>query len=329
MSLIFSNLAFTGRPAVVTGANTGLGFGATQRLAAAGAKVILAVRDPEKGNQAAQTIQKDHPDAMLKVEKIDLADLHSVKVFVERLNQQGSPIHYLLNNAGVMAPPTPHITSDGFELQFGVNYLGYFALTAGLMPLLVAAGGSRVMTMSSLTNRMGGINFEDLQWKKSYSAGKSYVQSKLAMLMFAIELDRVSQQRGWGIVSNSAHPDSTLTNLQLTGPTMGTGKNREPFFTRLLMKMPGLFQPMEQGCLPGLYAATSPDAKGGKYYGPNGLFELYGFPKLAKIPSKAKNENGRIRLWQLSEQLTQVKYYNELTKYTKPLRETSISFTHA
>ena len=188
----------TGTLAVVTGANSGIGFGVSQRLAAAGALVILAVRNTDKGNQAAQAIRAASPHAQVVVEQLDLASLASVEAFAARLLIRDQPINTLINNAGIMTPPTRHITTDGFELQFGTNYLGHFALTGRLLPLLRKAGSSRVVTLSSLTNRRGAIHFDDLQSERGYRPQRAYGQSKLATLMFAMELNRRSLRSGWG-----------------------------------------------------------------------------------------------------------------------------------
>jgi NAD(P)-dependent dehydrogenase (short-subunit alcohol dehydrogenase family) len=300
----------TGTLAVVTGANSGIGYGVSQRLAAAGAMVILAVRNTDKGNKAAQAIRAASPDAQVVVEQLDLASLASVEAFADRLLTRDQPINTLINNAGIMTPPTRHITTDGFELQLGTNYLGHFALTGRLLPLLRMAGSSRVVTLSSLTNRIGNINFDDLQSERSYRPQRAYGQSKLATLLFAIELNRRSLHHGWGIRSNAAHPGATLTNLQTTGPTLGrdTTTTLEGLGMRLTRMIPGFWQEIPQGALPTLYAATNPLAVGAGYYGPGGFGELTGLPAASKVPRRAQNENTAGRLWQVSEQLTRVHF---------------------
>ncbi len=300
----------TGTLAVVTGANSGIGFGVSQRLAAAGAMVILAVRNTDKGNQAAQAIRADSPDAQVVVEQLDLASLASVEAFAARLLTRDQPIHTFINNAGIMTPPTRHITTDGFELQLGTNYFGHFALTGRLLPLLRKAGSARVVTLSSLTNRIATINFDDLQSEHSYRPQRAYGQSKLATLLFAMELNRRSLRYDWGIRSNAAHPGATLTNLQTTGPTLGRGSSTllERLGMRLTRMIPGFWQEIAQGALPTLYAATSPLALGGGYYGPGGFGELTGTPAPARIPRKAQDENTARRLWQVSEELTGVHF---------------------
>ena len=299
----------SGTLAVVTGANSGIGFGVSQRLVAAGAEVILAVRNMDKGKKAAQDIRAEYPDARVVVEQLDLASLASVEAFADRMLTYGRPLHLLINNAGIMTPPTRNITTDGFELQFGTNYLGHFALTGRLFPLLRKAGSARVVSLSSLVNRIGTINFEDLQWEHRYRPSFAYGQSKLANLMFAMELNRRSLRYGWGIRSNAAHPGATNTNLQTTGPTLGKESNMlADLGARLTRMIPGFYQEIPQGALPTLYAATSPLAVGAEYYGPGGFGELTGMPVVARMPRKARNENTAEQLWQVSEGLTGVSF---------------------
>ena len=297
-----------GQLAVVTGANSGLGFGLTRRLAAAGAAVILAVRNAEKGRQAIQQLLAEYPQANLALELIDLANLQSVHTFAARLGAAGRSINILINNAGVMMPPRRYTTTDDFELQFGANHLGHFALTAWLLPLLRAAGSAHVTTMSSGVNHLGRIRFGDLQWQQGYSPVLAYAQSKLANLLFATELDRRSRQQGWGIRSNAAHPGVTRTNLQRSGPSMGTGRSDEPLMMRFSKALPGIWQEVPQGCLPALFAATNPLAPGGAYYGPDGFGEMTGMPKLARLPRGANDPAVARQLWAISEQLTGARF---------------------
>ena len=196
------------------------------------------------------------------------------------------------------------------ELQLGTNYLGHFALTGKLLPLLRKASSSRVVTLSSLTNRVGSINFDDLQSERGYRPQFAYGQSKLATLMFALELNRRSLRYGWGIRSNASHPGATLTNLQTTGPALGRGSTTlmERLGMQLTRMIPGFWQEIAQGALPTLYAATSPLAVGGGYYGPGGFAELTGMPAVARIPRRARDEQTAERLWQVSEQLTRVSF---------------------
>ncbi|OBH56578.1 short-chain dehydrogenase [Mycobacterium colombiense] len=310
-----SNLVATvpdlsGKLAVVTGANSGLGFGLTRRLSAAGADVVMAIRNRAKGEAAIDEIRSTVPGAKLTIKSLDLSSLESVAALGEELNTEGRPLDILINNAGVMTPPERASTADGFELQFGSNHLGHFALTARLLPLLRAAKGARVVSLSSLAARQSGkIHFEDPQFEKSYSAMSAYGQSKLAVLMFALELDRRSRAAGWGIVSNAAHPGLTKTNLQIAGPSHGREK---PALMERLYKAswrftPFLWQEIDEGILPALYAAAAPQAEGGAFYGPRGPFEAAGGGvALAKVPQRARNEDDCRRLWELSAQLTGV-----------------------
>lgn len=214
----------SGKLAIITGANSGLGFGLARRLSAAGADVIMAIRNRAKGEAAVEEIRTAVPDAKLTIKALDLSSLASVAALGEQLMADGRPIDLLINNAGVMTPPERVTTADGFELQFGSNHLGHFALTAHLLPLLRAAQRARVVSLSSLAARRGRIHFDDLQFERSYAPMTAYGQSKLAVLMFARELDRRSRAAGWGIISNAAHPGLTKTNLQIAGPSHGRDK---------------------------------------------------------------------------------------------------------
>jgi NAD(P)-dependent dehydrogenase (short-subunit alcohol dehydrogenase family) len=301
----------SGKLAVVTGSNSGLGLGLTTRLSAAGADVIMAIRNRAKGEAAVEQIRGTVPDAKLTIKSLDLSSLASVKALGDELNAEGRPIDILINNAGIMQPPDRGTTADGFELQFGGNHLGHFALTGHLLPLLRAASNPRVTSLSSLAARMGGINFDDLQWEKRYSPTQAYAQSKSANLMFAIELDRRSRRAGWGIVSNAAHPGFTKTNLQLSGPSQGKESPTllERFYRVSRQLTPFAWQEVEEGILPALYGAASPDAEGGTFYGPRGVLEAAGGGvKHARIPERCRNEADCRRLWEVSEELTGVSF---------------------
>ena len=292
----------TGRLAVVTGANSGTGKEAARRLAAAGARVVLAVRTPAKGEQARAEILARHPRARLEVRRIDLADLASVREFAERLTDDGTPLDLLLNNAGVMAPPTRMTTADGFELQFGSNFLGPLALTVRLLPLLLAAPSPRVATMSSGTASYGRIDFDDPQWeRRRYSPNLSYAQSKLADLMLTLRLAAVARERGWGLLSTGAHPGYTRTNLQTAGASLGRDKPKWSLLGNLTV-LPS--QGVEQGAEPLLYAATDPGAVQGGYYGPGGRFGLVGPTTTARVPRRAQDPAVGTRLWNEAERLT-------------------------
>jgi NAD(P)-dependent dehydrogenase (short-subunit alcohol dehydrogenase family) len=301
----------SGRLAVVTGSNSGLGLGLTTRLAAAGADVIMAIRNRAKGEAAIEQIRATVPNAKLTIKQLDLSSLASVNAFGEELNAEGRPIDILINNAGIMQPPNRETTADGFELQIGGNHLGHFALTGHLLPLLRAASNPRVTSLSSLAARTGGINFDDLQWEKRYNPTRAYSQSKSANLMFALELDRRSRRAGWGIMSNAAHPGLTKTNLQLSGPSQGKDSPTllERFYRVSRRITPFMWQEVDEGILPALYAATSQQAQGEAFYGPRGFYELAGGGvKDAKVPAHAANETDARKLWEVSEQLTGVAY---------------------
>ena len=290
----------SGRLVVVTGANSGLGLIDSRELARAGATVVLAVRNTEKGEQAAEGIRGEEPQARVSVEALDLADLASVRAFAERFDGQHERLDLLINNAGIMAAPR-QLTKDGFESQFGTNHLGHFALTGLLLPRLLAASEPRVVTESSTGHRMGRINFEDLQGERRYVRWLAYGQSKLANLMFAFELQRRATEAGTTLKSMVAHPGYTSTNLQLASP---------PAYERAIGRVTNrLFgQSAEMGALPTLYAATAPDLPGGSFVGPDGPMEQRGYPKVVTAASKAYNQLEWRRLWDVSEELTGVHY---------------------
>lgn len=292
-----------GRTAIVTGAG-GLGFEDALELARAGADVILASRNPDKGAISVERIRREVPSARVRFEVLDLADLTSVETFTARVMDQLSKLALLINNAGVMRPVRRMETADGFELQLGTNHLGHFALTGRLMPLLKATGGSRVVTLSSVAARGGSIDFDDLQAShKAYDSMAAYSQSKLACLMFALELQRRSTAHGWGVASLGAHPGLSSTELLDNAP--GAGR-RVPLVYRIVRAV--MMQPPSQGALPTLYAATDPGAKPGGYYGPNGMAETRGHPGEARLPPAALDDAAAARLWTVSEDLTGVRF---------------------
>lgn len=290
-----------GRTAVVTGTG-GLGLEDALALAQAGAEVIIAGRNATKGQQAVAHVRQQAPNANVRFEQVDLANLASIASFAARLNEQLESLDLLINNAAVMTPPERQTTSDGFELQFGTNYLGHFALTAQLLPLLRKGQNPRVVTLSSVAARDGAIQFDNLQAERDYKSMTVYGQSKLACLMFALELQRKSDAAGWGVASIPAHPGISRTDLIPNG----AGQNSLSGMARKYLWF--LFQPAAQGALPTLYAATSAQAKGGVYYGPDKLGETRGFPAVAKIPSQALNAEVSARLWEVSEELTGVTF---------------------
>lgn len=288
----------TGKRVVVTGVG-GLGFETALALAGAGAEVVLAGRDAKKGQDAVIHILRIHPHAQLRFGQLDLASLASVYAFADRLLAEAQPIDILVNNAGVMAPPRRHSTADGFELQLGTNYLGHFALTARLLPLLCRSPAARVVNLSSLAHRGAAIRFDDLQWERGYRPWVAYGQSKLAMLMFSLELQRRSAAEGWGLSSYAAHPGFARTDLIANGPGLGG----------LLTALNRCLQPLvshsaAQGALPTLLAAVGPQAQPGAYYGPRGFYELKGPPAPALVAAQAQDAAAAARLWAVSEDLT-------------------------
>ncbi|HEY0120020.1 MAG TPA: SDR family oxidoreductase [Cellulomonas sp.] len=290
-----------GRRFVVTGSNSGTGKEAARRLALAGAQVVMGVRSLEKGAAARADILRDAPDADLEVRHLDLADLGSVHAFADELLGDGQPLHVLVNNAGVMAPRERLETKDGFELQLGTNFLGPFALTTLLLPLLLAAPSPRVATMSSGTANWGRIRFDDLQWHRLYSPNRAYAQSKLADMMMARHLAVVAVQRGWPLLSTFAHPGYTLTNLQTAGVNLSRSQaDQLPPRRRSILPSQGV----ETGAEPLLVAATSPEARQGTYYGPSGRLGLVGPTKVTRIPRSARSLATAARLWAVAEELT-------------------------
>jgi NAD(P)-dependent dehydrogenase (short-subunit alcohol dehydrogenase family) len=289
-----------GELAIVTGATGGIGLEVARSLARAGHDVVLAGRNPAKGQLAVESIAEMSPSGCVRFAPLDLASLASVREFVDGLRRQARPVSLLINNAGVMELPVRCATADGFEMQFGVNHLGHFALTLLLLPLLGVAHNARVVTVSSLAHRTAAIDFDNLQGERSYRPWPAYQQSKLANLLFAFELQRRSDTGGWGLTTVAAHPGYARTNLIRNGP----GRNSKRGILDLL------FRPFSQsavsGSLPIVFAATSPDAHPMQYFGPGGLFELAGPPAPARIAAVARDENLARRLWEVSETLTGV-----------------------
>ena len=287
-----------GRRAVVTGATGGLGYETALALAGAGAEVILAARNAHKGAQALARIRAAQPRASVRLESLDVASLASVAAFAGRLAAEERPIDALVNNAAVMALPTRQTTVDGFELQFGTNYLGHFALTLRLLPLL---RGGRVVNVASLAHKRATIRFDDLQLQR-YSPWGAYGQSKLAMLMFAFEMQRRSAVHGWGVLGLAAHPGWASTDIIANGPIAGGGASVWKYRIAQLI-WPFLAQPAAAGALPVLFAATAPAARGGAYYGPQNRPETKGPPGPARIAPQAEDAAAAARLWEMSEQL--------------------------
>ena len=284
----------TGRTVLITGANSGLGLESTRMLARRGAHVIMACRNREKGHAAIESLRARDSELDLNLMQLDLADLSSVRDFAQRIKDHYAKLDILLNNAGVMAPPLQH-TRDGFEMQFGTNHLGHFALTGLLLDGLRESQASRVVTVSSLAHRIGSLNFENLDAKRGYQRWGFYGQSKLANLMFALELDRRLRAAGEAIQSMAVHPGYSATNLQRTIPG-------HSLFNAVTA------QSQEKGACPSVFAATSPQAESGHYYGPHGFQELWGMPAEASMRRLARNQDVAHKLWSVSQDLTGVTY---------------------
>ncbi|MEP9368771.1 SDR family oxidoreductase [Xanthobacter sp. VNH20] len=291
-----------GRSAVVTGTG-GLGYEDALALARAGARVVIAGRNARKGAEAVAAITQAVPGAQVRFGEVDLASLASITAFAARLADEQDSLDLLINNAAVMTPPQRCETNDGFELQFGTNYLSHFALTAQLLALLKKGREARVVTLGSIAARSGVIDFDDLQAARGYKAFQAYAQSKLACIMFAFELSRRSQAQGWGITSLAAHPGLSRTNLLYNAP------GRPPLVTYVIRRtLRTLFQSAAQGALPTLFAATDPTARDGAYYGPDRLRGMRGHPTEEAAPRQALDLSGAARLWERSEALAKVRF---------------------
>jgi NAD(P)-dependent dehydrogenase (short-subunit alcohol dehydrogenase family) len=285
-----------GRTALVTGANSGLGYAIALELARRGAQVIMAARDAGRGNAAVARLKAELPGAKVELGMLDLGDLDSVTAFTSGLVASGRPIDLLINNAGVMATARGK-TSQGFETQFGVNHLGHFALTMAVLPLMSERPDPRVVTVTSGLHKSGTINFDDLQSEASYNPMKAYSQSKLANVLFALELDRRLRAEGSRVKSLLAHPGIATSNLT---SSMGAGMVK----TVSSLLIPLLAQSVPAGATPVLRAATEPNVSGGEFYGPRGLGELRGSPVIVQPTPRAKDAAMGLRLWQISERLT-------------------------
>jgi NAD(P)-dependent dehydrogenase (short-subunit alcohol dehydrogenase family) len=295
----------SGRVAIVTGANSGLGFHTALELAAHGADVTLAVRDTVKGQAAADRILAGGVGRSAQVAHLDLADLASVRQFAQSWSaEHPDGLDLLVNNAGVMAIPR-RTTADGFEMQFGTNHLGHFALTGLLLPALVAQPRSRVVTVSSGAHRFGRMNFDDLMGERSYKSWRTYGQSKLANLLFTSELQRRLDASGIPMLALAAHPGYANTNLQAVGPQMN---GRSWLIRPMDLANKVLAQSAEMGALPTLFAATAAGLPGNTYVGPDGFMEQRGYPRIVNRSDAAKNVDDARRLWEVSETLTGVSY---------------------
>lgn len=296
----------TGTRAVVTGASDGIGFGIATALARAGAEVIMPVRNLSKGESAAAGIRAQYPHAKLTLEVMDLSSLPSVAALGAKLRAQGAPIHLLINNAGVMTPPSHQTTADGFELQFGTNHLGHFALTGHLLPLL-RAGRARVTSQTSIAARGGAINWDDLNWDRKYDGMSAYGQSKIACGLFGLEFGRRSAAAGWGITSNISHPGVAPTSLLSARPEVG--RDEDTVGVRVIRRLSTLglgVGTVDSAKLPALMAATS--AEPGLFYGPQWPGNAGGPPGPQKLWKPLRDNVSADRLWTVSQELTGVTF---------------------
>ncbi len=286
----------SGKVAIVTGANSGIGYETARELARKGATVLLACRSQSRGETAVSQIRAENPNANVELMLLDLGDLASVRRFVDEFNGRYDRLDMLINNAGVMMPPLGK-TADGFELQFGINHLGHFALTGLLQDTITRTPKSRVVMISSMAHRGGKIDFDNLNAEQSFSKSGAYGQSKLANLLFAYELQRRFEAAGVDTIATAAHPGWTATNLQ-----------DETWIFRMLNPLFGQKSPM--GALPTLYAATAPDVQGGDYYGPDGWQTMRGYPTKEQSNDRSYDTAVAAKLWTISEELTNVQYPN-------------------
>lgn len=298
----------TGRRAVVTGGSDGIGLHIARRLAAAGAEVVLPVRNTEKGTAAADHIRAGVPGARVSLQKLDLSSLRSVQEMSAELRSAGDPIHILVNNAGLMTPPARQVTADGFEVQFGTNHLGHVALVAGLLPLL-RSGRARVVSQISVAANRGAISWSDPNWERSYDGMAAYSQSKIAMGLFAVELGRRSDEEGWGITSVLSHPGVAPTSLLSARPEVGRDDDtRSVRLIRWLSARGLIVGTAETAALPALLAATDPDATSGTMYAPRGPGHLGGGPGTQKLFSRLRSVDDARRVWTESERLVDVRF---------------------
>lgn len=287
----------TGRVAIVTGANSGIGWDTARVLAQKGATVIMACRSLQKANTAADQIKTLNPVGKVVVMPLDLGDLDSVRALAAAFRAQHDRLDLLINNAGVMMPPYGK-TAQGCEQQFGINHLGHFSLTGLLLDRLNGTPGARIATVSSYAHRFGNINFDDLNWERGYSPQRAYTQSKLANLLFTYELQRRLVAVGKSTLAVAAHPGWTATNLQQ--------------YSRVAQLLNPIFaQTTDMGALPTLYAATASEVRGGEYFGPSGFLEIRGYPKKVGSNARSHDEEVARRLWTVSEDLTQITYQLE------------------
>ncbi|HUQ54467.1 SDR family oxidoreductase [Lentzea sp.] len=294
-----------GKRAVVTGASDGVGLGIARRLAAAGAEVVMPVRNQAKGAAAVAVIRREVPGADVSLRELDLSSLRSVAALGSTLLEEDKPVHVLVNNAGVMTPPDRQTTADGFELQFGTNHLGHFALVQHLLPLL-RAGRARVTSQISIAANANAINWDDLNWERSYSGGKAYSQSKIAFGLFGLELARRSAAGGWGVTSNLCHPGIAPTNLLAARPEVARDSDTLSVRVIRFLSARGIVVgTVESAQLPALLAATSPSPGG--FFGPSGAGGLGGPPAEVPLYSRLRSKEEARRVWEKSEELVAVR----------------------
>ncbi|MER7979725.1 SDR family oxidoreductase [Streptomyces sp. NPDC095817] len=296
---------FTGKRVVLTGGSDGMGLVIATRLAAAGAELILPVRNPRKGEAALTAIRERAPEANVSLRSLDLSSLESAAALGETLRQEGDPIHLFIGNAGVMNPPERQTTVDGFELQFGTNHLGHAALIGHLLPLL-RDGDARVTLQLSIAANRGSVNWDDSNWERSYNSMGAYSQSKIAYGLFGLELDRHSRAGGWGITANLAHPGVAPTNLLAARPEIGRAAAVPARRVVTALSRLGVVGTVTSAGLPALMAATTPGDQGGRFFGPNGVGGLGGRPAEQKLFSRLRSPGDARRMWDLTQQLTKV-----------------------
>ncbi|MEJ2149481.1 MAG: oxidoreductase [Chloroflexota bacterium] len=285
----------TGKVAIVTGANSGIGYEEARGLASKGAAVILACRDEKKGTDAAARICEEQPNALVEFSRLDLAELASIRRFVEAFTARHDRLDMLINNAGVMAVPELRRTADGFEMQFGTNHLGHFALTGMLLDVITRTPGARVVTVSSVAHYRGRMDFDNLNAERSYDRWRAYGESKVANLLFTYELQRRFEAAGEDAIAVAAHPGWTNTSF-----------TEHPAPIRLFSSL--FAMPPNIGALSTLYAATAPDVSGGEYYGPDELGQIWGYPARVESSALSHNQAAAKRLWEVSEKLTGVRF---------------------
>ena len=294
----------TGRHIVITGANSGIGFEAARMAAARGARVVLACRNPDKGNAALERIRASSPNAQVQLAALDLASLDSIRKTAEDLKRQLGHIDILCNNAGVMALPH-HLTADGFEMQFGTNHLGHFAWTGQLLSSVLAAPAGRIVTVTSNAHKVGRMDWDDLHGHHHYQPWAAYAQSKLANLLFTYALQRRLDSAGTRVIALAAHPGYSATNLPFVAPEMTQSRWRQAIMhlgNSLIAQGPS------DGALPLLCAATHPEAQGGDYWGPSGYFEMRGPPIRVTSNARSHDRKAQERLWEISVQETDVAF---------------------